>query len=45
MEEIGEEIHKAFLNLRNEVLKSLRIDILVDKLNRFLKRIWIIKVK
>ena len=44
-QEVGDEIHEAFTNLRDEIFKSLRIEILVVKLNKFLKRIWMIKEK
>lgn len=38
-QEAGERLHKAFINLQNEVFESFRIESLVDRLNKFLKRI------
>ena len=38
--EEGEEAHKAYLNLRDEVFKMLKVEVLVNKLNKFLIKIW-----
>ena len=43
--EAGNEIHEALINLRDEIFKSLKIEILVNKLNKFLKRICMTKEK
>lgn len=44
-QEAGEELHKTFINLRNEIFKSFKIEFLVDRLNKFLNKIWISKEK